>query len=334
MVQYTTRRMFSGIGRMTRGIIREPAIVVARDLRIRWAGASAADLFHSSPENLRGRPLSDFVEDVPNADDYAARIRSAVAERRVLYADDLFRLRGDRRPLGVWVVPVFCVLRSSGALLLIHDLGALEMARRELAERSGELRRRTEERDRALTELARVRDALAYHRDQLVAVFNGLDEGVIVYEPESHTVLFANRRFRDMFGGTESEIARTAAGIGDSGAGGAPGDADASAVHVSEWYDTLRYRRYRRAVCTIRWPDGRWVRFVRIVDVTGVHTVPPTGAGVSPSIPRSVFDLAAVPMAVVDPLTGVIMEVNRRLELLTGVPVSYTHLTLPTIYSV
>jgi len=307
MIPNATRRILSGADRITRRITHEPAMMVGRDLRIRWVGGPVADMLRSSPEVLRGRPLDAFVEAIPAADDYGVRIKRAIADRSVAYAEDLFHLKNDPRPLGVWIVPVFCALRSAGALLLMHDMGVQRTAERELAERTGELRRRSEELERALSELARVRDDLGFHQDQLTDIFDGMDEGIIVCDPESRRTLFANRRFREMFGDAGAEAACTMVG---ACAEGVHADPDISALRVAEWRDTRRERQYRQAIRTIRWPDGRWVRFARITDVTDDRTAARVDS----------FSIASVPMAVVDPVTGEIKEVNRRLELLTGIP--------------
>lgn len=115
--------------------------------------------------------------------------------------------------------------------------------------------------------------SLERQRDQLEAMFDGIDEMIYVADPESYELLLVNDRVRRLFG--DDVVGRPCYEVLQGKA--APCDfctndkifgENIGKTHVWEFHNDVADRWYRCADKAIRWIDGRWVRFELAADIT------------------------------------------------------------------
>ena len=122
------------------------------------------------------------------------------------------------------------------------------------------------------TRLQRAEEALDFEREQLLSLFESIDEVIYVVDPESHEILYANKHLKDAFGKdlvggicyrelqdldepcefcTDKIIFKNK---------GEP--------YTREYHNPILDRDYLVTDRVIKWPDGRDVRFELAIDIT------------------------------------------------------------------
>jgi len=123
-----------------------------------------------------------------------------------------------------------------------------------------------------ITERKRADEILDFERRQLLSIFDSIDEGIYVADPETHEVLYVNRAMEKVFGDVAGQKCyRVLQGLD------APcpfctndqilGDNEGRAC-IWEHRNDVTGRWYRCIDRAIRWPDGRVVRYEMAIDVT------------------------------------------------------------------
>jgi len=123
-----------------------------------------------------------------------------------------------------------------------------------------------------VTERRRTEEALYLEREQLLSIFDGINEAIYVADPETYEVLFANRHLKDAFG---KELVggicyREFQGFDE------PCDFCTNDIILNnkdepyrwEYHNPVLDRYYAITDRKIKWPDGRDVRFELAVDIT------------------------------------------------------------------
>jgi len=118
----------------------------------------------------------------------------------------------------------------------------------------------------------RAEEALRLEREQLLSIFDGIDQAISVIDPESHEVLYVNRYLRDLYGKDPvGEICHWAFHTRRSDCRLDPCTEvlePRGAPHVWECDDPVLKRSFTVTDRVIRWPDGRTVKFTIAIDVT------------------------------------------------------------------
>ncbi|GAF94958.1 unnamed protein product, partial [marine sediment metagenome] len=123
-----------------------------------------------------------------------------------------------------------------------------------------------------ISERKRVEEELRFEREQLLALFESIDEVIYVVDPESHEILFANKHLKDAFG---KDLAggicyRELQDLDE------PCDfctneiilKDKDKPYTWEYHNPVLDRDYLITDRIIKWPDGRDVRFELAIDIT------------------------------------------------------------------
>lgn len=125
---------------------------------------------------------------------------------------------------------------------------------------------------RDITERKRVEKDLENEREQMLSVFDSLDEVIYVTDMDTYEVLFANKKIQQTFnknlvgGVCYREIQRL-----DAPCPFCTNDIIRKMNHQPyrwEYYNPVVDRHYQLIDRVIRWPDGRDVRFEMAVDIT------------------------------------------------------------------
>lgn len=124
-----------------------------------------------------------------------------------------------------------------------------------------------------ITEKRKTENALMFEREQLLSIFDSIEEFIYVSDPETHEILYANGAMKNTFGEAvgrkchdviHGELFPCAFCTNEKLFG-------ENAVESYCWdhYNEKVGRWYRRSERAIWWPDGRRVRFELAVDITG-----------------------------------------------------------------
>jgi len=109
-------------------------------------------------------------------------------------------------------------------------------------------------------------------KDNLLSIFEGLDEVVYVADPNTHELLYFNGAFKRRFGGS----------VGDSCFGVLQGLGEPcnfcsndeifgenfGKTHIWEFQNSINHRWYRCVDKGILWSEGKQVRFEMAIDIT------------------------------------------------------------------
>ena len=125
---------------------------------------------------------------------------------------------------------------------------------------------------RDITARKRAEEALQFEREQLLSIFESIDEIIYASDPNTHEILFANKTLREAFGkdlvggicyrefqGFDSpcEFCTNEIILREKGK-----------PYRWEYHNPILDRHYAIVDRIIRWPDGRDVRFEFAVDIT------------------------------------------------------------------
>jgi PAS domain S-box-containing protein len=135
-----------------------------------------------------------------------------------------------------------------------------------------ELEQKVRELEEEAAERKRLEEALDTQRRELISIFDSIDEGVYVCDPESYELLYVNAAAKAIFGSdiVGEKCYQVFQGL-DS-----PCDFCTNPMifgetlgkpHVWEFRNKVNGRWYRCIDKAIRWPDGRTVRYEMAIDI-------------------------------------------------------------------
>jgi len=116
-------------------------------------------------------------------------------------------------------------------------------------------------------------EQIRIEREQLLSIFEGIDEPIYVADPETNEILYANKALKKLFG--EDVIGKICYEVlqnldrpcdfctNDKIVGENFGK-----TYVWEWQNLVNKRWYRCIDRGIKWPDGREVRYEIAIDIT------------------------------------------------------------------
>ena len=113
---------------------------------------------------------------------------------------------------------------------------------------------------------------LSETEQQLVSIFDSIDEAVYVSDPHTYEVLFANQALRDRFGDVIGEKCHQAFQALETPCGFCTNDRifgeNAGKTYIWEFRNKRNQRWYHCIDRAIRWPDGRMARCELAIDIT------------------------------------------------------------------
>jgi len=108
--------------------------------------------------------------------------------------------------------------------------------------------------------------------NQLIAMFDGMDEIVYVSDPETHEILYMNKAIKKIFGDGIGKkcynILQGSENPCDFCSNGEIFGNEEGRTHIWEFKNKINNRWYRCVDRAIKWPDGRLVRFELAIDIT------------------------------------------------------------------
>ena len=150
--------------------------------------------------------------------------------------------------------------------------GEAEKSREELLAEIAALRKRVEELEHSFSRLSAAVEDADLEREQLLSIFDSIDEIIYVSDPESHEILFCNRALKERFGKdpTGGICYREFQGFDEpcSFCTNPILLANPGRAHHWEYHNPVLDRDYLIVDRLIRWPDGRDARFELAIDIT------------------------------------------------------------------
>lgn len=124
-----------------------------------------------------------------------------------------------------------------------------------------------------ITERKRMEETIKLEREQLLSIFEGIDEPVYVADPETYEILYVNEVMKKSFGkdivGKKCyEVFQKLDAPCDFCTNEKILGKNFGNTYVWEWQNQVNKRWYRCMDKGIRWPDGRKVRFEMAIDIT------------------------------------------------------------------
>ncbi|HEC76018.1 MAG TPA: PAS domain S-box protein, partial [Thermoplasmatales archaeon] len=125
-----------------------------------------------------------------------------------------------------------------------------------------------------ITERKRMEETIKMEREQLLSIFEGIDEPIYVADPKTYEILYVNKALKELFG-SKDIIGKKCYKIfqnldkpcdfctNDKILGNNFGK-----TYAGEWQNLANKRWYRCIDKGIKWPDGREVRFEIAIDIT------------------------------------------------------------------
>lgn len=118
-------------------------------------------------------------------------------------------------------------------------------------------------------------ESLEFERRQLLSIFDSIDEGIYVSDPETYEILFANRAVESVFGPIAGRKCYEALQGNDGPCPFCTNDRifgeHEGQTYIWEYRNARDGKWYRCIDRAIRWPDGRSVRYEMAVDVHDVR---------------------------------------------------------------
>ncbi len=116
-------------------------------------------------------------------------------------------------------------------------------------------------------------EQIRMEREQLLSIFEGIDEPIYVADPETYEILYANKALRKIFGEDVTgkicyEVLQNLDKPCDFCTNDKIMGKNFGKTFVWEWQNLVNKRWYRCIDRGIRWPDGREVRYEMAIDVT------------------------------------------------------------------
>jgi diguanylate cyclase (GGDEF)-like protein/PAS domain S-box-containing protein len=125
---------------------------------------------------------------------------------------------------------------------------------------------------RDVTERKMMEEELSLKHQQLVSIFDSIDEIVYVVDPDTYEILYANQAARAAMGGVASQVCYRALQQGDSPCSFCTNHIifgeKLGQPHVWEFHNSLNGRWYRCIDRAIPWPTGKMVRYEMAIDIS------------------------------------------------------------------
>jgi PAS domain S-box-containing protein len=122
------------------------------------------------------------------------------------------------------------------------------------------------------TERAKERRRVDEEREQLVSIFDGIDEGVYISDPDTYEILYVNKAMRDIFGEIKGRICYQALQGKSEPCSFCTNDLifgkKLGEAHIWEFYNPQAERWFRCIDKALRWPGGGLARYEMALDVT------------------------------------------------------------------
>lgn len=124
-----------------------------------------------------------------------------------------------------------------------------------------------------ITDRKRMEETIKLEREQLLSIFEGIDEPVYVADPETYEILYVNEVMKKTFGndivGKKCyEVFQNLDAPCDFCTNEKILGKNFGNTYIWEWQNQVNKRWYRCMDKGIRWPDGRRVRFEMAIDIT------------------------------------------------------------------
>lgn len=125
---------------------------------------------------------------------------------------------------------------------------------------------------RDITQRKNIEKKLEFERQQLISIFDAIDEPVYVSDIETHEVLYSNEALKKQFGDVRGKKCYEVFQGLDSPCPFCTNDIikemGGKEAYIWEFQNLLNKRWYRCIDKAIRWPDGRLVRYELAIDIT------------------------------------------------------------------
>lgn len=129
---------------------------------------------------------------------------------------------------------------------------------------------------RDISERLKAERELKIEHNQLLSVFDGIEEIIYVVDPETHEFLFSNKTLRGNFGDLIGQKCYKIINDKDKPCSFCPNNLifgeNLGKSHTWIHFNEKTGRWYKNFNKAIRWPDGRWVRFELALDITQQKT--------------------------------------------------------------
>jgi PAS domain S-box-containing protein len=123
-----------------------------------------------------------------------------------------------------------------------------------------------------ITERKRAEEKIAQQHDQLLAMYDGMDEGVYVADPETNELLYLNRAAKDIWGNRIGETCHKVLQNRDSPCPFCSNDEifgkNLGKTYIWEFQNEVNRKWYRCIDRAIRWSNEKMVRFKLAIDLT------------------------------------------------------------------
>lgn len=124
-----------------------------------------------------------------------------------------------------------------------------------------------------ITQRKKMEETIRMEREQLLSIFEGIDEPIYVVDPETYEILYVNKALREMLdGAVEGKKCYKAFQNLDKPCDFCTNDKilgkNFGKTFSWEWQNLKNKRWYRCIDKGIKWPDGREVRFEIAIDIT------------------------------------------------------------------
>ncbi len=142
----------------------------------------------------------------------------------------------------------------------------------ELLRELEDLRGRLVELETAEEGRAEAEGRLRLERQQLISIFDSMDEPVYVSDPQTYEVVYANQALRSRFGEVVGQTCYEVFQGLDSPCPFCTNElifaGPSGRTHIWEWQNRVDQRWYRCIDRPIHWPDGRMMRYEMAIDIT------------------------------------------------------------------
>ncbi len=172
-----------------------------------------------------------------------------------------------------------------------------------------------------ITRLRHAEQAVKDERQELLSVFEAIDEGIYVADPDTHEILYANPELESHFGPLTGKVCHRALQDRSEPCPFCTNDIifgpDAPAAHIWEHHNRKVDKYYRCIDKVLRWPDGRRVRYEMAVDITDLKRAEST-ARESEEKYRQLVENATEGIAVTG--DGIVLFCNEAAAEIAGKP--------------
>lgn len=128
-----------------------------------------------------------------------------------------------------------------------------------------------------ITKLKLAEEEINHEREQLLSIFDSIDEIVYVADPDTYEILFVNKALGDFFGNIIGQKCHVAFQNLESPCSFCTNDQifgeNAGKTHVWEFRNNKNNRWYKCIDRAIRWPNKKLVRYEMAIDITQVREI-------------------------------------------------------------